>query len=709
MLPMPRPLATPILCENTGLPARHGSALQLGASAVPAARWLPRRPCSAASSLALSLAGAAVLSTAVCRCSRSRASRAAALSRRLRLSLRRKLSQGSHDSRGCRRGVALRGGASEAAWHSGRSGAEEVDEAVEEVLLQWRASAGREAMGDLPVDWSKPPCLPPFEHVASFWHAWRADAYGPVSLAGALVAALKPELRPAFELYPEEADLYYPEWRTSLRWERPGGSLPDRLWKAAKRKGAVAAEWRRVARTLRAEREIDPGSVGRIQAGFALIFVPVRWASQLQEIARRIEGAINWVDAPLVAVLSEGCVLSLGTASMPACTHPPTAFFLGDSELEEAGAEGYRLQEQLKDNLAQDYYSEYYQKHGRTNGTVVAARQILQRGPDEAGSAIIFSDPAGPADFPRRALGLLDACFPDAVKAGLVAAASDNAPGSSLYVGGRFGGIRSGGLVVLLLPGKADTAMSLCGCEPIGPRWEVFDADASAGASVIRSISDPDSLERDLDGRRLAFPAGKALLGATREADASSEANAGSGVNVWIGVPRVPMRLAHERAPGIGEWSLFRGSAVTAEGSLLLEGPGPGAEGVGSSATLGGRSINRIQGFQSVVDHASLGRLQTGYEMERLVERGAGEAQERGWRPYATLVFGGGEGPLASITDETLHGGVCLGAAVLGAPGYSMSEVPAEDAVRDWGWDGPPPQRSTLIHRQAAALVMLYD
>jgi len=529
-----------------------------------------------------------------------------------------------------------------------------------------------------------------------------------MTLADAVVEASqeRPLLWEAFETFPEAADQLYPEWRTALKWVRPWKREPDEEWKLAKVRGSLAWELRQTAVALRKLRRHEAAAPDQrtLRPGFALIFVPLRWAAELDAIARRLEERMNWQDVPLVAVLSEGATLSLGTAFFPPSANPPTAFFLGETELEEAGAAGYRLQEELHDNLAKNIYTEYFQKHGKTNGTIVAGRTMLGRGPDDVHSALLFVDPATRNAVPCRVLGLLDVCYPNAVKVGAIAAAASDAPGRSMVLGGRWGGLRNGGVVGLLLPGYADSSLGLCGCEPFGPLWEVFESDVSAGASMIRKIADPGSRDVDPDGRRVSVPAGEALVAEARTANVSEDAK-----DIWLGIPRLSMRLAKGQASGLGEWALFRGSRVTPEGSFMLEGGGPGAEGVGTVAGKMGRPITRTQGFRSTVDQGALGRMQMAYQMERLTNRHSSEASAPGVRrPWLTLVFGGGEGPKQSITEERLYGGVFLGSGVLGAPGIAMAEIPDEDSVRDWSRDGPPPQRETQVHRQAVGLLMLY-
>lgn len=655
------------------------------------------------------------------------------------------------------------------AWHSASSRSSDPDSAVQEVVARWRASVEQhiedldfpsfssaeqcivtEGSGTLPSDAD----LPPFSVISTLWKAWRAGEFGKVPFHEAVekqaTAFRIPKLVEALDLFPDDADVVYPGWREQLIWGtlRPN----EENWKKGVRRGSSASTLRRSARELRRRRgqgeAPDQGEVSgngaKLKPGFAILFVPQRFASRLDTIAFEVERSIGWPGcstdaasirsdatggsssssgsslgpAPLIAILSDGESLQLGTAFLRCKASPPTAVFLGQRELEEAGSEGFRLQESLLNGLAKGAYTDYYRKYGRTNGTVVACRSMWERGPADVGSVLVFADPATPAELPCKALGLLDSCYPNAVNCGVVAASCESAPGHSLFLGGRRGRLRQAGVICLLLPGAADSAIGLCGCEAFGPMWEVFDADLRPGAAAIRMVSDPASRDLDDEGRRKALPAGLAFQAAALDAanaDAEDRALAGDGPSStlsspswWVGAPRVPLRKARDRAPGVGEWALFRGKTVTVEGSLLLEGPGPAAEGVSNKDQRGGQLLTRVQGFRTRGDYAALGRLQRSYEMDRLMGAGPQEARHGGWKPYATLVFGGGDGPKASIADESLHDGVCFGAAVLGAPGNSLSEVPTEDSLRDCSLAGPPPQRATLVHRQACALVMLY-
>jgi len=599
-------------------------------------------------------------------------------------------------------------------WYSARSSNSAMEIAVAEAVASWRAALLEEGM-QLPQEGAgcaeRPHAddLAPFEEVSAVWHAWRSGSYGNVTLAQAvklhsfsmekLDAAAA--LVAAFKLGPTGFNIVYPGWRESLRWEVRRSESYGQAWKANMRRGAVSAEIRRAAIELSSgpmsssNTDSDTDSVqGGWKPGFALVFVPLRFASELEEISQKLEKALGWGDRPFIAVLSDGTHLTIGTTFIPSGSPEPRAVDMGEAELDEAGAEGYRLQEQLQDNLARNHYTDYYRAHGRTNGTVVACRHMLDRGPDDVGSVLLFLDPASSARIPREVLGLLDSAYPNAVTAGLIAASNHKAPGKCLYIGGRFGGLRRRGAVGLLLPGRADTAVGLCGCEPCGPLWEVYDADVGSSSTILRTVNDPSTDERDANGRRLGRPAGAALTEIAGEDDF-----------LWVGIPRVPKRLSSQVVPGVGEWALYGAGTVTVEGSLVLKGVGPGAEGVGSRSTIGGLSVNRVQAFRTVADMEALGRLRAAYDMDRLM---VGRHAQGGQRPYATFVFGGGDGPKASLLDDALYDGVCFGSAVLGAPGNMLADVSSDDQVRDIARDGPPPHRATLVHRQAVGLVHLY-
>ena len=204
------------------------------------------------------------------------------------------------------------------------------------------------------------------------------------------------------------------------------------------------------------------------------------------------------------------------------------------------------------------YYTKYRQEHGRTNGTVVACRMMHERRRNDVASILVFADPAAEAKLTRQGMGLLDSAYPKAVKLGLVtAAASTSSAGnsgnsmSSMYMGGRFGGLRAGGVMGILLSNPADSAVGLCGCEVVGPFWEVFEYDSSPRSSVIKTVSDPKSSKLDGDGRRLAMTMAEAISELEEELG-----RALSTKDLWVGIRRGHARATRVEASASGEWAL---------------------------------------------------------------------------------------------------------------------------------------------------------
>ena len=198
------------------------------------------------------------------------------------------------------------------------------------------------------------------------------------------------------------------------------------------------------------------------------------------------------------------------------------------------------------------YYTKYWQEHGRTNGTVIACRMMHERRRNEVASILVFADPAAEAEFTRQGMGLLDSAYPKAVKLGFVAAASTS--GNSMYMGGRFGGLRAGGVMGILLSNPADSAVGLCGCEVVGPFWEVFEYDSSPRSSVIKTVSDPKSSKLDGDGRRLAMTMAEAISELEEELGRPL-----STEDLWVGIRRGNARATRVVASASGEWALYHG------------------------------------------------------------------------------------------------------------------------------------------------------
>eukprot|EP00439_Symbiodinium_sp_Y106_P012083 s1366_g1.t2 len=90
---------------------------------------------------------------------------------------------------------------------------------------------------------------------------------------------------------------------------------------------------------------------GGVDHCFKKIFFARATYGALQSIAAR-SGVQGWpTSMPFLAVPTQGATLMLLTVQLPKEALPPQAFFLGPREFEEAGAEGYRLQEQLDSGL----------------------------------------------------------------------------------------------------------------------------------------------------------------------------------------------------------------------------------------------------------------------------------------------------------------------------------------------------------------------
>lgn len=210
------------------------------------------------------------------------------------------------------------------------------------------------------------------------------------------------------------------------------------------------------------------------------------------------------------------------------------------------------------------YYTKYWQEHGRTNGTVVACRMMHERRRNDVASILFFADPAAEAEFTRQSTGLLDTAYPKAVKLGLVATPSS---GNSMYFGGRFGGLRAGGVMGILLSNTADSAVGLCGCEAVGPFWEVFDCDSSPRSSVIKTVSDPKSSKLDEDGRRLAMTMAEAISELEDEF-AEQFGHPLSTEDLWVGIRRGNARATRVEASASGEWALHFGQDLRRPGDV---------------------------------------------------------------------------------------------------------------------------------------------
>jgi len=313
------------------------------------------------------------------------------------------------------------------------------------------------------------------------------------------------------------------------------------------------------------------------------------------------------------------------------------------------------------------------------------------------GNLLLFGDLAAGVRVVNRALSVLDVAYPNATKGGLLVTRVDNHASMAVGFNGRVA-CKQGGVLGLVLPGLLHSAIGFCGCRPIGMPMEVREADLQYGA-FIRTVGTArwDSESRGVPGvveseetsmppRRQSVPAATAL---GLVADAAGFAQ---DEDFWIGVPRGFKHDAKSfrRAPGAGEWALYRWRATTAEGTVVLEGEGPRGDG------LGKKGLHRIQGFVSQADHNAIGHLAQIYELER-------RAQEPPGKPLATLMLAGGPGPSASIADERLYDGCATGLGVIGSAGLTIG-LPGLEGTGSFSYSVAK-LRPTVVHRQAAGLL----
>ena len=93
----------------------------------------------------------------------------------------------------------------EAAWHRGCSSSSDMAEAISAVVAEWQQSFGRSQVGQVleatqgsqgDFRWA------PFTRIAELWHNWRAEAFGPITLAQVVkTSADQADLREAFKLF----------------------------------------------------------------------------------------------------------------------------------------------------------------------------------------------------------------------------------------------------------------------------------------------------------------------------------------------------------------------------------------------------------------------------------------------------------------------------------------------------------------------------
>ncbi|OLQ07670.1 hypothetical protein AK812_SmicGene8925 [Symbiodinium microadriaticum] len=469
----------------------------------------------------------------------------------------------------------------------------------------------------------------------------------------------------------------------------------------------------------------EQGSVPPVNLAFGLLFVPAKWVDRGPELLERLKQELRWpLGAPLLALPTESATLQPGDlylelwalevlwvplqnpgkatlrhAHEPDPQQPAArALFMEASSLEAISQESVRIQDTIDENplLSIQVYG------GKVNGSMLSGRRFFGRESGDVGSALLFSESSRGLAITRRAMALLDVCYPFAKKAGVVAQVpAENSAAPPMYLLAGEEELASGSCLVLLLPGALGTALNFCGVRPIGRPLEVFDADVRTG--VIRRVQDDSAEATEPGDRRPSLAAAEALKAMVREAKVKES-------DVWIGLPRVRLRESAKLrvAPGAGEWALYPWGVVSAEGSLVLKDASPRAEGVCH------KSIDRIQLFASSPDGEALSQLASAYKLEAAYKKKAwtillqclsgnisgivkaGGSFQHFKEPFATLCFLGGAGPASSMVSGELFDAVVAGKAVLGAPGTS---TPLQTEGRT----------ATAVHRQAAALVMLYS
>ncbi|CAK0838589.1 unnamed protein product [Prorocentrum cordatum] len=433
-------------------------------------------------------------------------------------------------------------------------------------------------------------------------------------------------------------------------------------------------------------------TVGGSRAGagnvaFGLVFVPSRWAVDLHDVVAEVQRELGWPrGAPLLGVLTSGGTLCVGAGMQDVGQPPAQAVLVDEAFLEEVSRESMRVQ----DTIDREPLRSIQVYGGKLRGSVLAGRALLGREATDVGSGLVFGESGSGLGLTRRAMALLDACYPEAGKAGLLSAFPEagGSTGAVCLAGVGDGSPRYGRCAVLLLAGGLGTAINLCGVAPIGPELEVFDADVQRG--IIRTVGDlprgAAAVAARPDGRRPSVPAATALRRVVLEHGVSES-------QVWVGLPRGSTRDSAQLrvAPGAGDWALFPWGVVSAEGSLLLQGGSPRLEGVCS------KGIDRVQLFVAKADEAALGRLADAYSLKQLFAAQDTEAAaDRA--PFATLCLLGGSGPSSSVRDERLYDGVVAGEVVLGCAGASIPF--GDDQASDV---------AMRLHRQAAGMVMLYS
>jgi len=201
-----------------------------------------------------------------------------------------------------------------------------------------------------------------------------------------------------------------------------------------------------------------------------------------------------------------------------------------------------------------------------------------------ATALLLLADPSTPPAALGSAWSGLEARFPAAARVGAVVAPP--AEKGSPALAGFAGALQPGAMVAVALGAPARAAVNTCGYEPFGQEMEVFEASLPrSGPCVVQTIGtdkmgsweDAEETEKGTAGiaRRVSVPAARAVQ------DAMKEAGVGGPKEVLFGVPGAaasggaPVQTVEGKA-----WSLFPWASMNKDGSVVLGGRGPVAEGL---------------------------------------------------------------------------------------------------------------------------------
>ncbi|CAE7172906.1 unnamed protein product, partial [Symbiodinium microadriaticum] len=132
---------------------------------------------------------------------------------------------------------------------------------------------------------------------------------------------------------------------------------------------------------------------------------------------------LRWpLGAPLLALPTESATLQFGAAEQDPQQPAARALFMEDlylelwaleaSSLEAISQESVRIQDTIDENplLSIQVYG------GKVNGSMLSGRRFFGRESGDVGSALLFSESSRGLAITRRAMALLDVCYPFAKK-----------------------------------------------------------------------------------------------------------------------------------------------------------------------------------------------------------------------------------------------------------------------------------------------------